>query len=469
MSHDRLAFTPAAQLASLIRSRQLSPVELVDVLLSRIDELNPRLSAYITVTAEEARAAARRAEKAVMEGASLPSLHGVPVSIKDLFFTKGVRTTGGSMAYANFVPDEDAAVVERLKAAGAIILGKTNTPEFAMSSTTDGRLGGSCRNPWDTTRTSGGSSGGAASSVAAGMGPLAVGSDSGGSIRIPSAFCGVFGFKPTYGRVPISGGFDGMPLFTHVGPITRTVADAALMLGVMAGYDRRDPTSLRETPPDFLAGMPKGPGELRIAWSPDLGYATIDPEVREIAGRAAKVFDSLGFGVADQSPDAGFPSAAFNTIIQADLYVAFGHLLDQQADELVPYTRSTFERGRDVPAHEYSRAIANLAPFRARMADFFERYDLLLAPATAVAAHPLGQRPREVAGVKVSSYWWAVPMTMPFNITGQPAASLPCGFTAAGLPVGLQVIGRIGADMTVLQACAAFEAARPWADRIPAI
>ncbi len=467
MSNDLLALTPAWELAELVRTKKLSPVEIVDNLLQRISSLNPKLNAYLTVTEAEARSAAQAAEEAVMKGEELPLLHGVPVSIKDLHVTKGIRTTRGSLACKDFVPDEDEVVVERLRRAGAIVLGKTNTPEFGQSMTTENRLGDHCRNPWNVERTTGGSSGGAAAAVAAGLGPLALGSDGGGSIRIPAGFCGVYGLKPTQGRVPVYTGLNAMPLFAVSGPITRTVRDAALMLDVMAGHDRRDPTCLRQRPPRFLDALDGELGGLVVAWSSDLGYAGVDPQVRSVAQSAAHVFQSLGCHVEEATPASGEPFSIFATIVLADTYAALGHLLEEHAEQLMPYVKSTLEVGGRVTGYEYSRALGALACFRMHMVEFFERYDLLLTPTSAVPAFPVGQRPREIDGREVDRLWGSCPFTTSFNLTGQPAATVPCGFSADGLPIGLQIVGRWGDEVTVLRASAAFERARPWAHRAP--
>jgi aspartyl-tRNA(Asn)/glutamyl-tRNA(Gln) amidotransferase subunit A len=469
MLPDSLAFTSASELAELIRTRKLSPVELVDYFLERIRALNPLLNAYLSVAELEAKSAAQRAEDKVMRDEALPLLHGVPVSIKDLHFTKGIRTTGGSLVYKDFVPEEDHIAVERLRRAGAIILGKTNTSEFGLSATTENRLGDHCRNPWHRERTSGGSSGGAAASVAAGLGPVALGSDGGGSIRIPSGFCGVYGFKPTHGLVPNYGGFGGMPLFADTGPIVRTVRDAALTLQIIAGPDPRDPVCLRESPPDFLAAIDSGIQGLRVAWSPDLGYAKVSPEVRSIAQTAAAKFEHLGCVVEEATPDIDEPFPIFAPIVLADEYAVAGRLLEEHAAELMPYVKSTLEHGREVPGYRYSQALRALERFRRRMADFFERYDLLLTPTNAVPAFPVGQRPQVIDGQKVDTLWGPFPFTVAFNLTGQPAASLPCGFSAEGLPIGLQIVGRWGDDVTVLRASAAFEQIQPWADKVPSL
>ena len=469
MASGSLLFTPASELAQLIKTRKLSPVELVDHILRRISELNPKLNAYLTVAEAEARSAARAAEAAVIRGEELPSLHGVPLSIKDLYFTRGIVTTGGSLVFRDFVPDEDCVAVERLRRAGAIVLGKTNTPEFGLSATTENRLGDHCRNPWHLERTAGGSSGGAAAAVACGLGPLALGSDGGGSIRIPSGFCGVYGLKPTRGWVPRYGGFGGFELFSDIGPIARTVRDAALMLSVMAGYDHRDPTSLRDQPPDFLTAVESELQGLRLAWSPDLGYARVAPEVKSAAESAAHAFASLGCEVEEATPAIDDPFAIFSPIMLADEYAACGHLLREHADKLVPYVKSTLQHGAEITGFHYSQALRALERFRMQMADFFERYDLLLTPANAVPAFPVGHRPRKIDGQEVDTLWGPFPFTSPFNLTGQPAANLPCGFSAEGLPIGLQVIGRWGKETTVLQASAAFERAQPWADRTPSL
>lgn len=440
-------------------------MEVIASKLLRIEQLNPKLNAYLTVA--EAESAAKGAEAAVMKGEALPPLHGVPVSIKDLVFTKGIRTTGGSLVYRDWVPEEDAVAVQRLKRAGAIILGKTNTPEFGQSATTENRLGDHCHNPWNLERTTGGSSGGATAAVAAGIEPFALGSDGGGSIRIPSAFCGVYGIKPTFGRVPAHGCFGGMPLFSHLGPISRTVKDAALLLSVVSGFDRRDPTSMRDQPPDFLDGLEGEIRGLKVAWSMDLGYGVVDSQVASVFVSCLPVFESLGCLVEERTPEIEEPFSIFGLISLADAYAAFGQLLDEHASDLMPYVKSTLERGREVSGHEYSRTLRRLERFRVDMADLFQEFDLLLTPTTAVPAFLVGQRPRHIDGQPVSALWGPFPFTVGFNLTRQPAATVPCGFSADGLPIGLQIVGRFGDEPTVLRASAAFEKARPWKDKIP--
>ena len=467
--NNELVFASASELAELIRERELSPLELVEGLLCRIKQLNPELSAYLTVAEEESRSTAAKAEEAITRREALSHLQGIPVSIKDLHFTKGLRTTGGSLIFRDFTPREDCIAVERLRRAGAIILGKTNTPEFGLSATTENRLGDHCRNPWDLTRTSGGSSGGAAAAVAAGLGPLALGSDVGGSIRIPAGFCGVFGFKPSFGRVPLYRGFTRTPLFAHIGPITRTVLDAAFMLEVMSGFDPRDPNSLRDKPPDFTSALKGGLPRLSLAWSPNLGYAQVDPEVRQIVEACLRIFESLGFEIEEATPEIEPPFPIFDTITLADLYAAFGYLLEDHADELMPYVKSILEHGRDIPGHRYSEALRRLERFRLHMATFFDKYDLLATPTNAVPAFPVGKRPKVIDGKEVNTIYGPFPFTLPFNLTGQPAASIPCGFSREGLPIGLQIATRFGEDALLLRVAAAFERAKPWKDFVPPV
>ncbi|MBI2165683.1 MAG: amidase [Chloroflexi bacterium] len=467
---EELAFTPAWRLREMIATRDVSPVELVKLFLERIDRLNPRLHAYLTVMGELALTQAREAEKALASGPDkLGPLHGVPVSIKDLEATRGIRTTFGSLIFQEHVPEEDSIVVERVRRSGAIVMGKTNTPEFGLLGTTENRLGDACRNPWDPERTSGGSSGGAATALASGLCPLAVGSDGGGSIRIPSSFCGVYGIKPTQGRVPRYGGV-GRPaanLFSQSGPMSRNVRDAALLLQVLSGYDKRDPTSLREPVPDFVGSLNQGVKGLRIAWSPDLGYAAVEPEVVDVARRACLSFQGLGCLVEETAFAVDDPFRHFWAIFSATAYASYGHLLDSHAGDMTPYGRDTLEHGAGVTGAEYSRSLRYVQVVQNQMTDMLEQYDLLMTPTMAVAAFPVGERPEAIGGRAVDPDWGFLPFTFPINMSGQTAASVPCGFTSHGMPVGLQIIARAGAEELVLRASAALEEARPWAHLRP--
>lgn len=466
MSREELAWLPATELAALIRGREVSPVEVTEAVLERVDRLDPGLNAFCLVAHESARAAAREAEIAVTKGEPLGVLHGVPVSVKDVIFTRGLTTTGGSRMFAEAAPAEDAIAVARLRAAGAVILGKTNTSEFGHKAVTDNPLFGPTRNPWDRTRTPGGSSGGAAAAVAAGLGPIGLGTDGGGSVRIPASFCALYGIKPSQGLVPEHAGFPGWEHVSQTGPIARSVGDAALVLDAIAGGDDRDPESVPGGGQGFVEACDENVKGLHVAWSPDLGYGRVDPEVARLCEAAAAQFEGLGCHVEVVSPGWPSPEEAFGTIITAQFYAAWGDRLPL-SEPLMDRTLAKFvRRGEGITARQYLEARRWARSFRLEVLAFLARFDLLLTPTVAVLPFPLGRLPREVAGEPASVLGW-MPFTYPFNLTGQPAASVPAGFTAAGLPVGLQIVGRRLADRTVLAASAAFEAACPWAGRRP--
>jgi len=465
---EHLAWRSALEIAALIRDKQLSPVELTTMLLARIEALNPRLNAFCLVTEETARVAAREAEIAVMKGEPLGALHGVPVSLKDVLYTRGVRTTGGSRLFEELVPEEDNAAVGRLKAAGAVILGKTNTSEFGHKAITDNPLFGVTRNPWNPALTPGGSSGGAAAAVASGLGPVALGTDGGGSVRVPAAFCGLVGFKPSFGRVPQAPGFPGWEQVGHTGPLARTVRDAAAVLDVVAGSDDRDRTSLPREAGSYVEACDLDVRGLHVAWTPDLGYAAVDERVLDVCGNAAAAFEEqLGCHVEVVNPGWENPEEAFGTIVAAQFYAAWGDELPAREADLDASLVRFLRRGGAVSARDYLRALAQASAYWQEVHTFLARFDLLLTPTTAVPPFPVGTGvPREIAGREVSRLGW-MPFTYPFNLTGQPAASVPAGFTDDGLPIGLQIVGRRHADRTVLAAAAAFEAACPWRDRRP--
>jgi aspartyl-tRNA(Asn)/glutamyl-tRNA(Gln) amidotransferase subunit A len=465
--HEDLAWRSALEIATLVRDKQLSPVELTAALLARIEAIDPRLNAFCLVTADAARAAAREAEIAVMKREPIGPLHGVPLSLKDVLYTRGLRTTGGSRLFADLVPEEDNVAVGRLKAAGAIILGKTNTSEFGHKALTDSPLFGATRNPWDLERTPGGSSGGAAAAVASGLGPVALGTDGGGSVRIPAGFCGLVGMKPSFGRVPQTPGFPGWDHVGTTGPLARTVRDAAAVLDVIAGGDDRDRTSLPREPDSYLQACDDDVRGLHVAWTPDLGYAAVDDRVLDICGNAAAEFESLGCHVEVVNPGWESPEEAFSTILSAQFYAAWADELPARETDLDPSLVRFIRRGGAVSARDYLAAMARVGAYWQEVHVFLARFDLLLTPTTAVPPFVLGAGvPREIAGQEVSRLGW-MPFTYPFNLTGQPAASVPAGWTADGVPVGLQIVGRRHADRTVLAAAAAFESACPWRDRRP--
>jgi aspartyl-tRNA(Asn)/glutamyl-tRNA(Gln) amidotransferase subunit A len=468
VSAGDLAFTPATELVRLIRARKLSPVELTRAVLERIERLNPTLNAFCTVTADSALAAARRAEQAVMSGEPLGPIHGLPFSVKDLALTKGVPTKFGSHIFASRVGEVDAPYVRRLHEAGGIMVGKTTSPEFGWKALGDSPLTGITRNPWNTNVTTGGSSAGAGAAAAAGLGPLHQGSDGAGSIRIPSAFCGIVGVKANYGRVPLWP-VSNNDYATHAGPMTRAVADAALMLGVMAGPDSMDATALDATPPDYLGLLDRGVKGLMIAYSPDLGGLRVDPDVASVVAAAARAFESLGARVEEVKPGFADSHDMIRLLWGAHYIGNYGQFLDEWRDRMDPGLVACMDEATRWSAQDYVAMRGRKIGYWDSVRPLFERHDLLLTPTTSVAAFEVG-RLNPVGWPQHAWDWfpWAS-FSYPFNFTGQPAATVPAGFTPGGLPVGLQIVGRRLAEVTVLQAAAAFERVRPWADHRPEV
>lgn len=468
MNDLELAFTPATELRELIRTRQVSPVELVDGVLARSDRLNPVINAYCTVVPEAARAAARDAEAAVVRGDELGPLHGVPVSIKDLTPTAGIRTTYGSRLFEHNVPTEDAIIVARLKAAGAIVVGKTNTPELGAGINTTNALFGTTRNPWNTDLTPGGSSGGAAAALAAGLGPIAEGSDHGGSLRNPASYCGVVGFRTAAGRVPRYPGRWLYDPFAVTGPMARTVADTALMLSVVAGPDDRVPISISEPGSVFADAAQGGIAGLRVAWSRDLGLTPVDPEVVDIFDAAVRTLASLGGELKEAHPDLHDAPEMIPPLRAYRTAAAFPHVLDRIDEVDNAFLKEFLQRPKQLGALDVARAETQRSALWERTDAFFRRFDLLVTPTTPTVAFPIDlPSPREIAGRPVVGTLGASMLTYAITMTGLPAISIPCGFTPAGLPVGLQIVGRRLAEAVVLRAAAAFEQAAPWARRRP--
>jgi aspartyl-tRNA(Asn)/glutamyl-tRNA(Gln) amidotransferase subunit A len=474
-STNEICRMEATRLAGEIRARNMSAVEVVEAVLERMDRLEPILHAFCTPTPDAARADAKRIDADLAAGRDPGPLAGVPVGIKDLVATKGVRTAMGSWAYVDFVPDEDDVVVERLKGAGAIVLGKTNVPEFGYSGVGHNPVFETTVNPWNMSLTSGGSSAGSGAAVAAGMGPFAIGSDGGGSVRIPSSFCGLFGMKASWGRVPLYPGvkderYPGVSSWEsleHIGPMSRTVADGALMLSVIAGPDDRDRNTLPAPDFDWTEAVKGDLTGLRVAYSADLGYAAVDARVREVVGRAVQVFErDLGCVVEEADPGWQNPYEAFWGIVinETDL-VGMRRLADELGDRMTPHLAEVLRT--EWTAEQLTSAVMTRKAVYNKMWRFMRSYDLLLTPTLAVPPFEVGiQGPTVIDGREVDQFEW-LHFTYPLNLTGQPAATVPAGFTDDGLPIGLQIVGRHLDDPTVLRAAAAFEAASPWRDRWP--
>ncbi|MFN8526596.1 MAG: amidase family protein [Chloroflexota bacterium] len=471
MDATELCFTPATELGRLYRARQLSPVEVTDAVLARVDRLNPVLNAFLTVTADHARDLAKASEARFQAGTPVGAMDGIPYSIKDLELTAGIRTTFGSKWSENNVPAIDGTVASRLRSSGGILLGKTNTPHYGYKDMCDNLLGPPCKNPWNTERTSGASSGGAGSAAAAGLGPLAHGSDGSGSIRIPSALCGIFGVKPSFGRVPYWPTADLWGARSHNGPMTRTVRDAAIMLKVLAGPDARDPLSIDSPPEDYLAACEGGIKGLRVGWSRDLGFANVDPEVAAIAEKSAKRFSELGCDVEEAKIDWGNPYE-FHKIIYSTSIAARNHdHALERPDWIEPTMMRMILDAARLSAIDYGKALVERTVFWEKVRATMDQYDLLLTPQMPVVAWSAEPGPLEgladLGGKPAHSIFDRVPFMYPFNLTGYPAANLPCGFNHEKLPVGLQVVAGWHKETLVFRAAAAFEALQPWAQHRP--
>ncbi|WP_323026498.1 amidase [Castellaniella sp.] len=432
-----------AELAGSYRDRSLSPVEVAEAFFERIERHDGALHAYVETTRDLALEQARQAERAYASGKADAALAGIPVAIKDAFHVAGVRTTLGSDVYRGLVAKGDSGLVRRLRAAGAVFLGKTNTAEFGQSATTDNLLGPDTATPWDLARTAGGSSGGSAAAVAARLATVAVGSDGGGSVRIPAAFSGIFGLKPSPGLCGDEHGFRGMTEFVSAGPMTRSVADARILLGVLA--DAR-----------FERGADTRP--LRVCYCPAPENRPVDPGVAAVVERAARVFEELGHSLEEDHPPIQGWGDIFGPLVLEEEHRERGHLLKLCPERLTRYERSALEAAIALDPDDVRRARALLPEFRARLAAFFDRYDIVLTPATAVPPFPLGERPKFIRGVAVDRLWGAFPFTAPFNVGGVAAAAVPCGL-AGGLPVSVQIVARAGEERLLLDAAQDLEEA----------
>jgi amidase len=468
---DDLCLRPATELAAMLRAREISARELLDAHLDRIERLNPAVNAVVTLDAEGARAAADAADAALTAGADVGPLHGLPVAHKDTHATGGMRTTWGSPLHPETVPLRDELVVARLGAAGAIRVGKTNVPEFAAGSHTFNPLFGATHNPYRHGLSAGGSSGGAAAALAAGFVPLAEGSDMGGSLRNPAAFCNVVGLRPTPGRVPTWPATMGWSQLSVQGPMGRTVADVALQLSVLAGPDPRVPISLSDDPAGFAAPLPERLDGLRVAWTPDLGgRVTVDPAITAVLAPSVGVLESLGASVEEDCPDLSGADEVFGTLRAWLFEASFGEISRRSPEKVKESIRWNAEMGAKLAGPDLARAEQLHTTLYERMVAFFERYDVLLTPTTQVLPFPVEMEyPTEIAGVHQDNYLeWMRSCTM-ISATGCPALSVPGGFTDDGLPVGLQIIGAPRADRRVLEVGHAFEQANGFGRRRPAL
>lgn len=468
-----LAFRPAFELAEAIRNGALSPTALVQSCLDRIDALNPSLNAFVAVRREEALEEAAALQRQIVAGKRLGPFAGLPVGVKDLEDVAGLPTTYGSRPFQDYRPARDSVQVARLRAAGAIVVGKTNTPEFGYTGLTKNLLFGVTRNPWNLDRTPGGSSGGSSAALASGMVPLVTASDGGGSIRIPACYVGAYGLKPTFGRVPVGPLIAERPMLPWIdtvcyGPLTRTVRDAALFLDVVAGPDPSDPESL--PPPDvsYVDTLERLPARLRIAVSPDLGYARVQRDVWREVEAAIDVFRRLGHEVEtidDVFPDLGVEWALVSS---AETYGLLADRVEAHRGEWGRAFYESLQQGKKITPELIGRAQRKRAALHAVLASIFERYALLLTPTLPTEAFAAaGPFPQAIDGEPITSALGAVAFTYPFNFSGHPAASVRAGFTDAGLPAGLQIVGPRFRDDLVLQASYAYEQARPWNDRWP--
>lgn len=462
---SEIAFLTATELLGLYKSRELSPVEATEAALRQIGLYNPRINAFCLVDEERALSQARGSERRYMRGKPRGLLEGVPTSVKDVFLTQGWPTLRGSRVVDREQAwDEDAPLVARLREHGAVVLGKTTTPELGWKGVTDSPLTGVTRNPWDPRLTAGGSSGGSAAAVVLGMSALSVGTDGGGSVRIPAAFSGLFGLKPTYGRIPL---WPVSPYGTlsHAGPMTSTVTDAALMLQVMAEPDSRDPSALPPEDVNYPEVLKGGVEGLRVAFSPDFGYVEVDPEVREAVESAARTFEEMGAQIEQIDPGFEDPIDIFNIHWYAAVANALRPLNDEARKLMDPGLVEIAEEGAGYSVLEYLDAVGRRADLGVHIGRFHKEYDLLLSPTVPIPAFEAG---REVPEGSPGPRWTSwTPFTYPFNLTQQPAASVPCGFTRSGLPIGLQIVGTKYADALVLRAANVYQRTNPLFDRRP--
>jgi len=468
MTDTALCYLTATELALKIRSGEISAVETMEAHLAQIEKVNPQVNAIVTLVPELALEQARKADEKLAQGGKLGPLHGLPVAHKDLVPTKGIRTTFGSPIYQDFVPEEDALLVDRIRNAGGISLGKTNTPEFGAGSQTFNQVFGVTKNPYDLSKTCGGSSGGAAVSVACRMLPFADGSDLGGSLRNPTNFCNVVGFRPSVGRVPSWPNEAGWNSFAVDGPIARTVEDCALLLSVLAGPDARSPICLPESGAVFQQSLERNLKGIRIAWSADLGGLPVDSRVTETLEAQREVFEDLGCIVEEGFPDFTDADEIFKTFRAWYFELKLASLLPEHREKMKETVIWNIESGMKLSGPELGRAEVKRTALFHRVREFMKDYDFLALPVSQVPPFPLEQEyVSEINGIKMETYLDWMRSCYYITVTGQPAISVPSGFTDDGLPVGLQLVGRPQDDLGVLQLAYAFEKATGFYNKVP--
>lgn len=470
---DELAFLTISELSELIRTRKISPVEVTRVMLQRIEKLNPILNAYITATSEQAMKSAQDAEKEIQRSKWRGPLHGVPLALKDLFDTAGVKTTAGSALFKDRVPEQDAEVVRRLKASGAVLLGKLNMHEFAYGGSSTVSYFGAVHNPWEPTYSTGGSSGGSAAAVAAGLCFGALGSDTGGSIRQPAAYCGIVGLKPTYGLVSTRGVIPLSWSLDHVGPMTRTVADAAIMLHAIAGYDQQEITSQQMTVPNYTAALRLKTSSLRLGIPREFFFASLDPEIEAVTNEALAVLGKLTASV-KQVTTVPVDNITDRTVIAAEAYAYHAEFAAKTPEQYQPPTFAAIRTGAEIRTRDYIMAHRELARLRQGIRQAFESVDAIVTPTSPIAPPAISAFdaaykdlpfPTDVSDIRRLT----LRNTSPFDKYGLPTISVPCGFTRTGLPVGLQISGPPSGETVVLQLAHAYEQATEWHKKHPTI
>ncbi|MHA1671326.1 MAG: amidase [Promethearchaeota archaeon] len=469
MNKEDICFLPAWEMKEKIASQELSSTEITEVIIERIEKINPIINAYCTTTFDLARTMAKEADEAVKKGEKIGLLNGIPTSIKDLNQIKGVRTTFGSKIYENNIPEEDGVAIARLRKEGCVFMGKTNTPEFGFKGVTDNLIFGATKNPWNLGRTPGGSSGGAASAGASGMSPLAQGSDGGGSLRHPAGLCGIFGYKPSFGRVPrYPREFIAAYDLSVVGPITRYVKDAALMLDAMKGPFLKEMFMLPDDNMSYYEIIDDKPKKLKIGYSINLGYAKfVDPEVEKAVVDSAQKFEKFNWEVEEVKFKIRKPERSFLTAWTSLFSFDLKSKVKEWGDKMDPGLLQLVKAGMGYGGFDLPKAIIDRRKFYEKFIPIFDNYDILITPTTAITAFELGiPYPSKLNNVSVSPTAWQ-PFTFPFNMTGQPAATVPCGWSKEGLPIGMQIVGKPFDDITVLQVSKAFEDISPWQDRKP--